>query len=906
MPSFSASEFAIAGLIAAAGPIVIHLLNRRRFHVLDWAAMDFLREAIQRNRRILQIRDLILLLLRIFCMALIGLALARPFFSTVAAQGGFRNTWPWVVTVIALGTALWAVLSGSRATKIAAGLGCLLATALAGWGMMGIVQSSGDGAEGALSSRQPVHAVLLIDNSLSMGYESLQGTLLDRSKTKAREFIDELPAESRTTIIPICGSELAYSLDAYRTKDDAKDALDRIQIVSRSASTAEAIDLAAEACRQVPELQAKRVVLLSDQQLRNWPAESLKASLEKIPELQVVQIAAEEPSNVWVSDIRVQDNIADVETVTTFYATLRYEGSAKLDNVQVTLSIDGEDVASRTVELMPGQERQEQFRYRVDVPTEPSQPSYVSVGVRVETESVSGDGLKSDNTRHLVVPVVSGLPVVFVDQYGSEEDFDKGLIGETLPLRGLMAQRMARDDTRRPLVRVRHKTLAELDIETLEDVRLVVIAGVESPGDEKTVRLLREYVQQGGNLVILAGAEFDPIAWNTLAWKEGNGILPAPLKLSLLGYTLRESAETGEYREFRLAFESMQHDYFLLEGESLKVLKARYEEDALFMKIAEVDAGPPAIKKLLATETERLTEQRKFLKESTKRQADWARMKREGTFGDVEKFASRADEERQKQLQPDWLTWHREESVVTSVLSIDALARRTQPQVVASFAQKKLPYIVERTIGSGQTLFIASGVRSAWNTLAIDDRRPFFIYDRIFRALLERTLPPRNFDVGESIRLAVDKGERLRHTLSRPNSQTEEVLSVEAFGSEAYGVTIRNPLRSGPYVLTVRQSAAENKIGPGETLNVIPLAINGPADESELVAIQEVGLQKRLGDSNYKWIERNESISLEGAAIRGRDSWRLLIMLALICLLVEMIVLAWPALHRSAKQEPAT
>ena len=46
--------FAIAGAIAALGPIIVHLLNRRRYRVVDWAAMDFLREALQRSRRILR------------------------------------------------------------------------------------------------------------------------------------------------------------------------------------------------------------------------------------------------------------------------------------------------------------------------------------------------------------------------------------------------------------------------------------------------------------------------------------------------------------------------------------------------------------------------------------------------------------------------------------------------------------------------------------------------------------------------------------------------------------------------------------------------------------------------------------------------------------------------------------
>jgi len=40
-----------------------------------------------------------------------------------------------------------------------------------------------------------------------------------------------------------------------------------------------------------------------------------------------------------------------------------------------------------------------------------------------------------------------------------------------------------------------------------------------------TVPLLRDYVKQGGQLLIAAGAEFNPDAWNAAAWKDGEGIL---------------------------------------------------------------------------------------------------------------------------------------------------------------------------------------------------------------------------------------------------------------------------------------------------------------------------------------------------------------------------------------------
>ena len=58
-------------------PIIIHLLNRRRFRRLEWAAMEFLLDALRRNRRRIRIEQWILLLLRIAAVLLIVIARAR-------------------------------------------------------------------------------------------------------------------------------------------------------------------------------------------------------------------------------------------------------------------------------------------------------------------------------------------------------------------------------------------------------------------------------------------------------------------------------------------------------------------------------------------------------------------------------------------------------------------------------------------------------------------------------------------------------------------------------------------------------------------------------------------------------------------------------------------------------------
>ena len=91
-------------------------------------------------------------------------------------------------------------------------------------------------SQAQFDSRQPLHAVVIVDNSLSMGYQLLGGDLLSPRKLRAREFIEELPAGSKISVLAACGQAAGYSPDPFDTKDAAREAIDRIQVVDRSAS----------------------------------------------------------------------------------------------------------------------------------------------------------------------------------------------------------------------------------------------------------------------------------------------------------------------------------------------------------------------------------------------------------------------------------------------------------------------------------------------------------------------------------------------------------------------------------------------------------------------------------------------------------------------------------------------
>lgn len=66
------------GIAAITIPIIIHLLNRRKFQRITWAAMRFLKVSVEQNQRRIRLEDILLLVIRCFLIFLIALAMARP------------------------------------------------------------------------------------------------------------------------------------------------------------------------------------------------------------------------------------------------------------------------------------------------------------------------------------------------------------------------------------------------------------------------------------------------------------------------------------------------------------------------------------------------------------------------------------------------------------------------------------------------------------------------------------------------------------------------------------------------------------------------------------------------------------------------------------------------------------
>ena len=818
------SGWFLAGMVAVAAPTLIHLLNRTRRRTIYWAAMDFLRDAIRRNRRVLQLRDILLLALRTLTVFLFVLAMARPFWSA------------------------------------------------------GDDKSVGD---------QPIHAVLVVDNSLSMAYAELDKSLLSIAKEKASTFIEALPEGSEISVIPLCNYSQWHARDVYSTREDALEAVARIEIVDRSAPIVTGFAQAQRACRLASDIPTKRVVFLGDLQRNSWSLSGVETYLDGIEDVQVVQVSPAKRTNTWVESFKLLHGIADTQSTAVFRAVIRHEGEARKDSVRVTLKIHDVVVAEQYVDLLPGSNPQLDFRHKFDVAGTSAEPLFVPA-----TLELSPDRLPDDDRRTLIVPVVATVPVVFVDQYGASERPEENLFGETARIRRLMsAPGKAREAEgaaavrEKRLVKVVHRTIEEIKQDDLKEARLVVVGGVKSPTPE-AVDLLRQYVEQGGQLFLSAGAEFDPAAWTSIAWREGAGILPAPLSIEPVGKVPQPHETT--MTSFRLKKDSMVGEVFHLDT-TQEETDDIYESPMIFKAVvADVAAARQAISE---TERKRIEQRRDWLAKYRENEKQWT--ERERTGGKLS--PQDADRRERDQLtyaamSPRWLAWTNPLAQDTEDLTVEQLVDATQPRVLGRY-DNDYPFALHRDIGKGRVVMLTTGLWPKWNTLAIENS--VLLLDRIVRSLMVRSLPDRTFGPESQILIPVDAADQaVDFTLKAPGDDQPRLKSVEALGKRGYGLLLRDIQRRGLYSVHRQSPAGEGDQAGGAPADIV-LAVNGPAEESELASWAQEDLPDKIGKVNIRWLGVADKIQLTGKTYIDPDFWQYLMAAALLCLLVEMSFLAW-------------
>ncbi len=444
----------LLGLAGVAIPVVIHLLNRRNDPVVDWGAMQFL-EFSPRERRRLNFAELLLMLARMALLALVALALARPFWTPRPA--------------------------GAASTA---------------------------GGAGASATRRDV--VLVLDGSSRMGRQGGGSTPRGRSIAWAREFVKRLrPGDSVAVLVakdrvrPLVDPP---SFDLARVDKALADAP-----AARGSS-----DLPAaigEAFRILERTQnpARDVIVLSDGRRSAWrPGDSGRWSL-----LRDLRRRMPTPPRIWApafAPAQDADGPPDgsVGPLALSRAVLTpglpVEVSADVANAgpgpmtrPVELVVDGKAVpgSSRVVGPIPaGGKAPVAFR------TQFEEAGSHLVAVRLAPDP---DPLPVDDESARPVSVASALPVLLVDGEPGLEP----LSGEVDFLRAALAP--TGDPS--PLVKASTVPLAEFRAEMLKGKRVAVLANVERLGPELSAAI-GAFVESGGGLLIAPGDRTDADALN--------------------------------------------------------------------------------------------------------------------------------------------------------------------------------------------------------------------------------------------------------------------------------------------------------------------------------------------------------------------------------------------------------
>ncbi|MCH8148244.1 MAG: VWA domain-containing protein, partial [Planctomycetes bacterium] len=292
-------ELALAAGAVGAIPVLVHLINRRRYREVPWAAMSFLLAARRRSRRRVQLQHLLLMAMRIAAIVLLGLAVARPYTpASAAVPSRFART----------------------------------------------------------------HHLILLDNSLSMSATARAGvTRFESAKRWALDRLAAIPRTDSVSIVTL--SKPAEALIGHEAYDRriVRDRLAGIEPTQRATDSVGAVEHALRILRASTTAAGNRAIyLISDFPHNGWEdsdadadmpvVSSLKRLIDEslIPASQVhlVRTSEEEFANLAITSLAPASSLIIRQMPVLFDVEVFNFGSTTVRDAVLRVSRDGEIIRS--------------------------------------------------------------------------------------------------------------------------------------------------------------------------------------------------------------------------------------------------------------------------------------------------------------------------------------------------------------------------------------------------------------------------------------------------------------------------------------------------------------------------------------------------------------------------------
>jgi len=520
----------LLGLAAISVPVLIHLFNRKSAKTVLWGAYRFLLDSMFRRRKRMLIEEMLLLATRCLLLALLALALARPFI-----KAGSRVPWGVVLPMLLMAVTCFGVSFAMwRYPKWRYGLFALsvLLAALAG-GTILLEHRLNLSRFGAGLQRD---VVIVIDGSSSMTMRQGAEANFDRARSEAEAYIKEAARDTAFGII-VGGPVAQVMMPAPSTdRRELFRVLDTLRPVNGTMDIMNTLSAAAVMLASGSN-PLKQIVIVGDGQSAGWHLTAperwnvITAVFEQFqtkPQI-IWRTLPLPPSirNVGIADITLSREIIGTDRAAGIRVTLANTGSEAVTPEAVTLTIGDTVLTNRMVQqLAPGTSHSVTFLH-----------PFERVGAQpILARVIASDDLPADDTQTHIVQVVDALRVLIVDGNPVPNPRDRAstylalaLRPETVAAASLPPQSEPREFLIDPEV-IDAPAVARR--EGFMDCSAVILADVPSLPEQTAERLAR-FVANGGGLFIAPGVRAQTNFYNT--WTlDGEAVLPLPLHAFVL------------------------------------------------------------------------------------------------------------------------------------------------------------------------------------------------------------------------------------------------------------------------------------------------------------------------------------------------------------------------------------
>lgn len=520
----------LAGLAGVLVPVILHLIRRQMAKPLDWGAMRFLFDTVAMRRRRMEWEDMLLMASRCLLIALLALAVARPFVPPDSVV-----PWMFVLPLALLGIATLGasfVLTRARARWVVRGISLFLLL-LAGGAVLLEKHLHLRRFQGA-GSRD---IALIIDASSSMTMPRDGRTAFELAVEEATRLVKEAPRGTSFTVIRggpapelMTGSPLSHRADLIEV-------IESLEPVGGPFQAHDALGMAVLSLNEGYH-GAKEIVVYTDGQDLGWRLESpsawetLESALEALPRKPKLLLRSFDPPeilrNVAVSGIELSREVVGTDREAGIRVTIENTGTEAITPEMVELEIGGTRLDPKGVgQIVPGQEETVVFRHRF------GQAGANVVVARIE----AGDDLQEDDRFERVVSVKRRLPVLLVDGNPAGAFFERAAGFTALALAPSALVRGGDDPGEDFLMDP--TVIAAPDIGAggeIEDAEVIVLADVARLPAGVADRLA-DHVAGGAGLLVVPGPRAEAGFYN--AWKGGEG---AVLPLRLGAFELHDEA----------------------------------------------------------------------------------------------------------------------------------------------------------------------------------------------------------------------------------------------------------------------------------------------------------------------------------------------------------------------------